>query len=410
MGDDIKTLKILVIDDDHYQCKVIARMLKLLGINHVETDKSAETALGRLKMPHHHTIDIVICDLDMPDMDGIEFVRLLGEARDITCSIIVLSCKIPSILHSVELMGKEYRLNMLGVMEKPATIAAMREMLSRHLIQLQVKHNQRPEIMVDEIITALDAQEFEPFFQPKVDIQTRRVCGAEALVRWRHPEYGILPPGMFIDTIEKNNLMSELTWSIARQSAEYHRNWRNNGLDILMSINASLNVLIDTHFSNHLLDIVSDHNLESSHWIVEVTETIAMTDVARSLETLSRLRMKGFGLSIDDFGTGYSSLQQLTRVPYSELKIDQVFITGAAQQLSLQSVIESSVHLAKKLGLKTVGEGIETYEDWKCFAKAGGDIAQGYFCAKPMPGNDFCAWVDAWENEQFLTADENNSP
>lgn len=408
MRDEIKSLKILVIDDDCYQCKVLARMLKLLGINHIEIDASAETALHKLKMPNH-AIDVVICDLDMPDMDGIEFLRLLGETQNTTCSVMVLSCKMPSILHSVELMAKEYRLNMLGVMEKPATIAAMREMLSRHLTKPSVKRNCQPEIMIDEIINAMEAEEFEPFFQPKVDIQTRRVCGVEALVRWRHPEHGILPPGMFIDAMERNNLMDKLTWSIARQSAEHHRSWRNNGLDILMSINASLNMLIDTHFSNRLLDIVSNHDLEPLHWIVEVTETIAMTDVAHSLETLSRLRMKGFGLSIDDFGTGYSSLQQLTRVPYSELKIDQAFVTGAAKELSLQSVIESSIHLAKKLGLKVVGEGMETHEDWEYFAQAGGDIAQGYFCAKPMPGNDIETWINAWESKQFFTKDISNS-
>ena len=133
-----------------------------------------------------------------------------------------------------------------------------------------------------------------------------------------------------------------------------------------------------------------------------------MTHIAHSLESLSRLRMKGFGLSIDDFGIGHSSLQQLMRIPYSELKIDRAFITGAASQPSLQSIIESSIDLAHKLGLKTVGEGVETLEDWICFMEAGGDIVQGYFCAKPMPANDIATWVDGWESMPLFKKNPSN--
>ena len=120
MLNNIQFLKVLIIDDDYFQRKVIARMVKLLGINAVETDESAKTALAKLQMPDN-AVDVVICDLDMPDMDGIEFLRLLAETKNITCSFIVLSCKAPNILRSVELMAKEYCLNMLGVLEKPAT-------------------------------------------------------------------------------------------------------------------------------------------------------------------------------------------------------------------------------------------------------------------------------------------------
>ena len=283
-------------------------------------------------------------------------------------------------------------------------------MLSRHLTSIKIKRNKQPDIKPDEIIAALHADQFEPFFQPKADIQTQRICGVEALARWRHPELGILPPAVFIDVIEKYNLMDKLTWSLVKKTAMHHEHWRNAELDVLLSFNASLNMLTDVHFPTHLLNIISENGLEPEQWIVEITETIAMTDIAYSLETLSRLRMKGFGLSIDDFGTGYSSLQQLTRIPYSELKIDQSFITGATQQPSLQSVIESSVNLAKKLGLKTVGEGIETLEDWICFEQAGGDIAQGYFCAKPMPGDEFVNWVNDWEDMPLFFAKNSSNP
>lgn len=408
LTNDLKNLKILVVEDDYYQGKVIRRMLNFIGIDDVETDSEAKTALEKLKMPGD-TIDIVICDLDMPDMDGIEFLRLLAETKNVTCSFIVLSAKAPNILRSVELMAQEYRLDMLGVLEKPAMTSTMKEMLSRHLTRIKLRRNSQYDIRRDEVIAALDADQFEPFFQPKVDIQSQRICGVEALVRWRHPKHGILSPATFIDTIEKNDLMDQLTWLVVNKSAEHLRRWHNAGLEISVSFNACLTVLTNSEFSSHLLDIISNQGLYPSYWIVEVTEGSAMTHIAHSLESLSRLRMKGFGLSIDDFGTGHSSLQQLTRIPYSELKIDRAFITGAASQPSLQSIVESTVYLAHKLGLKTVGEGVETIEDWICFMQAGGDMVQGYFCAKPMPANDIATWAGGRENMPFLTENSSNS-
>ena len=193
--------------------------------------------------------------------------------------------------------------------------------------------------------------------------------------------------------------MDRLTWAMLEKSAGWCRRWCDDGLDIPMSVNLSLSSLHDTRLSNRLLDIVSAHGIKPANLVFEVTETIAMTDVARCLETLSRLRMKGFGLSIDDFGTGFSSLQQLSRIPFTELKIDQSFVTGASTQPSLRSVIESSVQLAKNLGLKTVGEGVETREDWLCLKQAGCEIAQGYFIAKPMEGDQFLPWVKQWEGK-----------
>lgn len=166
-------------------------------------------------------------------------------------------------------------------------------------------------------------------------------------------------------------------------------------------MNLSLSALHDTRLSNRLLDVVNRHGITPANLLFEVTETIAMTDVARCLETFSRLRMKGFGLSIDDFGTGFSSLQQLARIPFMELKIDQTFVTGAATQPSLRSVVESSVQLAQKLGLKTVGEGVETRDDWSCLKQAGCDFAQGYWIAKPMPGAQILGWVKKQERKTF---------
>lgn len=142
--------------------------------------------------------------------------------------------------------------------------------------------------------------------------------------------------------------------------------------------------------------MVTKAGLTPESFTIEVTETVSMTDLGHSLETLARLRMKGFGLSIDDYGTGFSSMQQLTRVPFSELKIDQVFVTGAAKQEVLQALLGTSVTMAKRLKLRSVAEGVETEQDWQTVAKLGCDVAQGYFIGKPMPRDELGPWYREW--------------
>ena len=154
--------------------------------------------------------------------------------------------------------------------------------------------------------------------------------------------------------------------------------------------------LVDTSLPDKLARMVTDAGLHPESFTVEVTETVAMTDLGHSLETLARLRMKGFGLSIDDYGTGFSSMQQLTRVPFNKLKIDQVFVTGSSRQDVLQALLGTSVTMAKSLKLKSVAEGVETEQDWQTVARLGCDIAQGYFIGMPMPPEDLVGWHEDW--------------
>ena len=130
--------------------------------------------------------------------------------------------------------------------------------------------------------------------------------------------------------------------------------------------------------------------------ILEITESSVMSDAARGLSLLARLRLKGFGLSIDDFGTGYSSLAQLSQIPFTELKIDQDFVFGAHEQPRKRAVVEASLDLARKLGLSTVAEGVENVEDWQMLAELGCDIAQGYLIGRPVPGSELQALVGRW--------------
>jgi EAL domain-containing protein (putative c-di-GMP-specific phosphodiesterase class I) len=170
------------------------------------------------------------------------------------------------------------------------------------------------------------------------------------------------------------------------------RRWRDGGLDVPVSVNISATSLADTALADRIAALAQRHGVDHKAIVIEVTESAAMTDVARSLDTLARLRIKGFGLSIDDYGTGFSSMQQLGRIPFTEMKIDQAFVMNAADQPNLEAMLDTSLALARRLKLKSVAEGVETGRDWDLLVRLGCDVAQGYFIAKPMPGEALPAW------------------
>jgi EAL domain-containing protein (putative c-di-GMP-specific phosphodiesterase class I) len=170
--------------------------------------------------------------------------------------------------------------------------------------------------------------------------------------------------------------------------------WRERSLELTVSVNLSLASLTDTMLADRITQVVRTARLDPRHMMLEITESAAMTEVAYALENLARLRMRGFGLSIDDYGTGYSSMQQLTRIPFTELKIDQGFVTGCVANKATRAIIESSVGMARNMGIKSVAEGVESQADWDALKATGCDVVQGYFIAKPMDGSsflDFCA-------------------
>ena len=391
----IEELHILVAEDQDFQRKTLVRMLSGLGAKHVSTAPDGKAALdiftGRVP-----PVDIIISDLEMPGMDGMEFMRHIGEAN-IPVSVIISSALDPALIASVETMTKAYGITLLGAIDKPATPEKLRALIDRYTPPKQkAPRPAAPAIPLEEIRRGLDAREFEPFFQPKVSLGDGSVVGAEALARWRHPQKGVLAPFAFITAMEDNGLIDSLTWSILEKSVASCREWLGRGLKATVSINLSLKSLGDPGLAERITAQVAAQNLAAGHVVLEITESAAMTDVAKALENLTRLRMKGFGLSIDDYGTGYSSMQQLSRIPFTELKIDQSFVFSAVEKESSRVILASSLDMAKKLKLKSVAEGVETRAHWDLLQGLGCDIAQGYFIAKPMEAAAFQQWALDW--------------
>ena len=220
--------------------------------------------------------------------------------------------------------------------------------------------------------------------------------GAEALARWRHPVRGVVPPGAFVSALETAGAIDDLTWLMLEKAAAAAAKWQVEGWMGTVSVNLSLTSLSDSTLADRITEAVRRQGLETRAMILEITESAAMTDVGRCLENLARLRVKGFGLSIDDYGTGYSSMQQLARIPFTELKLDQSFVMNCATNAQHRAIIESSLDMARRLRLKTVAEGVETQADWGLLRELGCAQGQGYFIAKPIPAADFLAWARQW--------------
>ncbi len=395
----IANLRFLVAEDHEFQRSVLVRMLESLGAKAVHEAADGHGALKILQDPTR-PVDIVISDLEMPGMDGMEFVRHLGETG-VRVSIILASALERKLLASIATMSEAYGINLLGVVEKPITPAKLEALITLHKpaqVQWGRSKTAGPTFTLEEIAAGLKNNEFEPFFQPKVELATGRVKGAEALARWRHPQHGIIAPYAFIEPLEDNDLIDELAWVMLRKAAAFCSTWRSAGLEATVSVNLSLKSLTDTRLADRVTELVLSENLEPRHMVLELTESAATTDVGKALENLARLRIKGFGLSIDDYGTGYSSMQQLTRIAFTELKIDQSFVTNAAKQESAKVILESSLDMARKLNITAVAEGVETQADWNLLRQLGCGLAQGFFIARPMEAGAYPNWVRGWKH------------
>ncbi len=390
---DASGLLVLVAEDHDFQRRTVARMLRSLGARLVLEASDGEHAVTLMRNALPELVDLVVCDLDMPNMDGMEFIRHLGESNS-KASLIISSAEDRALLSSVEQMAKAYGVATLGVIPKPMSLVGLKSLLEKRKNPIPMSQTQKimrdtPAFSIEEILRGLTDCQLEPFYQPKVHIASGKIVGAEALARWRHPERGIITPYAFITQLEDAGYIDHLMFAILENAAAACCRWHKAGIPGQVSVNLSLASLSDTTLAGRIAKVVSDTGLALNDMTLEVTETVAMTNIAPALENLTRLRMRGFGLSIDDYGTGFSSMQQLTRIPFTELKIDQSFVRGCASNKQLHPIVEASVEMARRLNLKSVAEGAETQDDWDTLKAMGCDVVQGYFIAKPMDEKSF---------------------
>jgi diguanylate cyclase (GGDEF)-like protein len=250
-------------------------------------------------------------------------------------------------------------------------------------------------IILGELRQAIASNELELHYQPKVDARTSRLVGCEALVRWRHPTKGYIPPGDFIPHAERTGAIRSLTrWVIARALRDL-KGWHDGGDKIDVSINVSPLDLADPSFVDSIRTLLVQTGADASAVVLEVTESGAMKDLPATLRVMQQLQVFGIRFSIDDFGTGYSSLAHLKRLPVDEVKIDRSFIKELEARSDDDLIVRSTINLGHAMNLKVVAEGVEVISGWEALGRLGCDLIQGYFISKPLPVQEFTAWMKA---------------
>ena len=391
----LSTLRVLVVEDHGFQRRVALRLLADCGITDALEAADGVSALAVLERQPQPP-DVVLVDLDMPGMDGIEFIGHVAQRR-LARAVALVSALDPALLNTVQTMARAYGLFVLGSVEKPLTSDKLLAVLGKYEEhQGEVGEDEIVEISADEIRAALAAGEVQPWFQPQVEFGNGKVIGVEALARWCRRDGRVVPPRHFVPVAERSGLADALTETMLVEACRWKRRWDQAGMRLRLSVNVSPATLHDPAAADHYQRLVQELGVDPSEVVLEITESLVMADAARGLGVLARLRLKGFGLSIDDFGTGYSSLAQLSQVPFTELKIDQGFVVGVHAQPRKRAVVEASLDLARKLGLETVAEGVETTEDWQVLAGLGCDAAQGYLISPAVPGEELVATIGRW--------------
>jgi diguanylate cyclase (GGDEF)-like protein len=247
-------------------------------------------------------------------------------------------------------------------------------------------HTTRRLTLMGELRSAIDNGELLLHYQPKVEIASHRIVAVESLVRWQHPQYGMLPPDEFISLAERTGLIRPLTYWVMAEALRQCAAWQTHGFTIDVAVNVPVSVLLDTTFSGKLEALLKQHHLAARRLVVEITESSLMEDQEYALQLLSHLSNIGVRISIDDFGTGYSSLAYLRRLPVSEIKIDQSFVMGMLENDNDAVIVRATIGLAHNLGMTVIAEGVAQGAILKKLAIWGCDLAQGHHISPPVDG------------------------
>ena len=249
--------------------------------------------------------------------------------------------------------------------------------------------------LLGEVHSALERDEFELHYQPQIDLGSGRVTGVEALLRWRHPERGLLMPMTFIPLVEQTALIESVTQRVLERALAQIVKWRESGVELNMSVNLSARNLLEIALPDRIEALLRRHGVAPERLTVEVTESAALADPDRGVQVLCALSERGIRVSVDDFGTGNASIAYLARLPADEIKIDKAFITGLCEDSRAQAITRSTIDLARHLDLHVVAEGIETQAVFDRLSELGCEGGQGYLISRPLTVDALSLWLQA---------------
>jgi EAL domain-containing protein (putative c-di-GMP-specific phosphodiesterase class I)/FixJ family two-component response regulator len=400
---------IVLLDDDPFMLKLLTHMLAQLGYTRVVACDCGQAALQQVSGTYD-VVDLIFLDINMPGMDGVEFIRRLVQCQ-YAGSVILVSGENSRILESVEKLIEAHQLIALGCLQKPVKPHELASLMSR--LKPNVGHRSLARVAqhsysAEQFRVAISHGELVNYYQPKVALATGEVVGVESLVRWQHPVDGLIFPDRFLGLAEEQGLLTEVTRVVLFEAMKQAKAWSQAGHRLPVAVNVSMDDLIALDFPDIAEALAISVGVDPQLLTLELTEGQVMRQLSTVLDVLTRLSLKRFRLSIDDFGTGHSSLAQLRDLPFNELKVDRGFVHGASIDGTRGAICSASLRMAHQLQMQVVGEGIEDQDDWNFLSRLGCDVGQGYFIARPMPAADVIHWLSVWAARtgatQLLTA------
>ena len=387
----MNSTKILILEDHPMTRQMLVLALQGLGYTNVHTADCGKQAFALLK--HEGHFDVLICDIQMPGIDGLTFLREAAEIGYIA-ALIISSAIAPDLRLAIQQLARLTGYQVLGDLGKPFTRDELKVLMLRYCpsapYQVPPTIDELPS--ATEIQNGLNDGEFIPFYQPKLNLQTLEVIGMEVLVRWQHPLHGLISPGLFLGAVRHFGFLNVMTQTIARQALSFLREQRLIG-ELRLSINVETEQLARPDLLEAVRQNLDAERVPAQSLILEITESGLMQAPITSIENLVRLRLLGCGVSIDDFGAGFSSLQRVCEMPCSELKLDMSFIRSMTHNPRSLAAVDSLLRLSDNLGIQLVAEGIETHEQLTLLQRLGCQIGQGYVFARPLPGPEFMDWL-----------------
>ena len=392
-------LSALIIDDEDLVGLTIKTMLNRAGIKAQWTPDPDYF----LELLAENRPNVVLIDLSMPGTDGVSMLKRVSQVAP-KISVVLISGEGRRLLEAAGRSAEAHGLKVIDILEKPfhaeqiigALISSSNQDLpdgsgaSQYCAQDKEKNWL---LSIEQIQAAIENGDIVPFFQPKIDCKTQALVGAEILARWFTKAGQLIYPDEFIPAIEEAGLITKMTLSLAEQAFAW---MTSNGFnDLSVSLNLSAYSLVDENFPQQLQFLVEQSGLSTRQIILELTETSAEHIAITTLDSLTRLSLRGFQLSMDDFGTGYSSVARLTHMPFNELKVDRQFVSKMLVSDQASAVVDMIITLGKRLRMTVVAEGVEDEETFNALCKMGCDQAQGHFFGRPEPDSEFVAkWRD----------------
>lgn len=393
MSHDPATLRIMLVDDEPFQLRLLTRSLLNMGCTQVAAFDSGELALRSLACDPPY--DVIVLDVNMPGMDGIEFIRRLAACR-YAGAVVLVSGENERLLDAIEKLIVSHRLRALGHLVKPVRPEGLRlllQQLGHDGPVLDDGPSGDPCFSAAHLHSALMRGEIVAYFQPQVALATDEVIGVECLARWNHPVRGLIEPEHFLPLAEEAGLLPNICRSMLATSMRNAQKWAQQGYTLQVAVNVSMEDIAALDFPDTAATLARQHDVNPDLITLEITEGQVMGQLSTALDVLSRLKLKRFRLAIDDFGTGHSSLAQLRDLPFDELKVDRSFVNGVSTHPRLQAICGASLHMARQLRLRTVAEGVEYEADRDLLRYLDCTVAQGYLIARPMPEPAARSWL-----------------